>query len=335
MRLRLFAVLCALLMLMSAAASAAGQDASADLLSAREKLSAGDGDVTGIPLTLDELLSLKEEFPGISLRCDIPVNEFTFPSDAEVIDFGDKDVKKAKELLKALPLFTNLKEADMYACRFSREDMEALWTARPDVHWGWTLRLGSYKLRTDVEAFSSLHSPTTTHYSSAYYSPLKYCWRIKALDLGHNKLTDISFIGGMTDLRVLILADNKIKDISPLANLKKLQYVELFMNKISDLSPLSGMEHLLDLNICYNSFSVIDEVYTMPKLERLWITSNKRMSTEYRDALIASLPNVEICYNCRGSTGGGWREHPRYDTLHTMFADRETHIYIPFEEAAE
>lgn len=334
MKRKFFTIIFALIIVFTVG-SAKNLEPSANLISAQEKLTAGEKDITELSLSLDELLILKEKFPNKEFRCNVPINELVFPSDAKTLDFGDRDVRRIKELLSSLPLFTNLNEVNMYSCYLNRKDMEALWTARPDVHWGWTLHLGSYNIRTDIESFSSLHSPTSTHYNSEHYTPLKYCWRIKALDLGHNNLTDLSFIAGMTELRVLILADNKIKDISPLANLKKLEYVELFMNKISDLSPLRNMENLMDLNICFNKFSNIDEVYTMPKLERLWITSNKKMTTEYRDTLVSSLPNVEICFNSRGSTDAGWRDHPRYDTIYTMFGDRDYHVYIPFERIAE
>lgn len=134
----------------------------------------------------------------------------------------------------------------------------------------------------------------------------------------------------MTDLRVLILADNQIKDISPLANCTKLQYVELFMNRITDLTPLlASKDTLLDLNICHGSFGEIEEVYQMPHLERLWITSSKHMTKEYVQSLVDGLPNVEICNDCQGSTGGGWREHDRYFIIYEMF---NTYTYIPFQE---
>ncbi|MBQ4224266.1 MAG: leucine-rich repeat domain-containing protein, partial [Prevotella sp.] len=44
----------------------------------------------------------------------------------------------------------------------------------------------------------------------------RYCTKLKGLDLGHNAITDISFIENMPHLRVLILADNDLTDISPL-----------------------------------------------------------------------------------------------------------------------
>ena len=56
---------------------------------------------------------------------------------------------------------------------------------------------------------------------------LKYCTDLQALDLGHQRITDLSVIGNyLKDLRILILADNKVSDVSPLANLKHLHYLQ-------------------------------------------------------------------------------------------------------------
>ena len=254
-----------------------------------------------------------------------------FPRGAAVIDFGSVKIKDTAELEEGLSQFPALEEVDMYESSLSREQMASLAEKYPALHFGWTLKVGSYKVRTDTTAFSSLHSPQNTHYPTSHYEILKYCWQIEALDLGHNKLTDISFIGTMKNLKLLILADNQIKDISPLKDLKQLEYVELFMNKIADLSPLEGMENLLDLNLCYNRMDDMSAVYTMPKLERLWVSHNK-LSKETMNEMKEKLPDTHICFSSSGSTDQGWRKHERYYVIKNVF---DNWSYRPFEEAAE
>lgn len=309
----------------------AAKKPSADLAVVEELLESQPArlDISEYTLTVDELSLLIETYPNTELAYTVCMYDLRFPYDAEVIDFGNTRIKSIKELKKAVPLFPNLIEVDMYDTKLQRDKMEELWTEWPEIHWGWTLRFSSHTIRTDIEAFSSLHSPSATHYSSSFYEALKYCWQIKALDLGHNALTDISFIGTMKNLRVLILADNQIKDISPLANCRQLQYVELFMNRITDLSPLAGMPELLDLNLCHGSFVNIDEVYSMPKLQRLWVTKHKKMEEGYLQSIIEGLSDVEVYIDSYGSTGGTWREHERYSILYEMF---QTYTYIPFSE---
>ena len=69
---------------------------------------------------------------------------------------------------------------------------------------------------------------------------LKYCTDLRALDIGHQAITDLSVIGEhLTELRVLIIADNKVTDLTPLSNLRHLHYLEFFVNRVSDLSPLA------------------------------------------------------------------------------------------------
>ncbi|MEG2604687.1 MAG: leucine-rich repeat domain-containing protein [Clostridia bacterium] len=267
--------------------------------------------------------ALAQEAPPPSI---VTLYGVDFPADAVTIDFGDVLIKDIGQLKAGLPLFTQLEQADMYQSTLSREQMAELSQAFPSLHFGWTLLLGSHQVRTDTTAFSSLHSPENTHYSSDYYSILKYCYQLQALDLGHNKLTTLSFLSGMTDLRLLILADNQIRDISPIANLKKLEYVELFMNQISDISPLEGMENLLDLNLAHNRLKDLSATLTCPKLQRLWVSHNK-LSKAYQQQLQTELPNVDICFSSWGSTSAGWREHERYFVIKDVF---DHWVYRPF-----
>ena len=304
-------------------------------LAAIDRLLAGHPqscDITAYSLTCQELTDLLAAHPDVSFTYNVTLYGLTFPGDATTIDFEGVTIQDVTELKEGLSLFHRLEYALMYDSPIAREDMDALAEAFPHLRWGWTLKLGSHKVRTDITAFSSLHSYNGTRYTSAYYSALKYCWQLQALDLGHNKLTSIHFVGELTQLRVLILADNQISDITPLQNLRQLEYVELFMNKISDITPLAHMDNLMDLNLCFNArLSDIDTVLTLPKLERLW-ASHCKLSKEYQDALAEKLPDVKIVYSSRGSTAAGWREHPRYHIINEMFHNWE---YIPFTEVEE
>ena len=265
---------------------------------------------------------------------EIELYGVTFSLDAEKIDFGAVEITDVQPLIDALPLFTNLKEVDVYESPFGRDEWAALYEANPEIHWGFTLKVASHYFRTDTEVFSSLHNPgSSTRYGSDFYEILKYCWNLKALDLGHNKLTDISFIGGMTELRALILNDNQVSDLSPLANCTHLQYVEIPKNKFTDISPLANCKELLDLNVSFvNTLHGVDEVLGLPKLERLWISTNSHMSREYINGIVAQLPDtVTVCINPAHNVAG-WRDHPRYFVTYEMY---KTFTYIPFEEASE
>ena len=111
---------------------------------------------------------------------------------------------------------------------------------------------------------------------------LKYCTKVKYLDLGHNDdINDISFVSYMPDLEVFIISINGVSDISPLANCPKLEYLEINSTNVTDLTPLANCKELVHLNIGRNVgqdegrpvVSDITPLYELPKLERVWLGS--------------------------------------------------------------
>ena len=58
------------------------------------------------------------------------------------------------------------------------------------------------------------------------------------LDLGHNQLSDLSPVSGLTALTRLDLRDNQVSDLSPLSDLTAMTKLELDDNQISDIAPL-------------------------------------------------------------------------------------------------
>ena len=74
---------------------------------------------------------------------------------------------------------------------------------------------------------------------------LEQAENLLSLDLGRNRIQDVTELTSLTKLRYLNLEDNDLRDISPLAGLFLLEGLVLsnsgagdFQNQISDLSPL-------------------------------------------------------------------------------------------------
>ncbi len=246
------------------------------------------------------------------------------------------DDMAALALERQMDCLEGLEKADMYSSRLSRPVMDHLFDRYRAAFFGWTYDLcdGRYTLRTDITAFSTLKGSKPPYYTEDEFRYLRYCKNLMAIDLGHNHISDISFLENFPHLRILILADNRISDISPLSNLRELEYAELFMNRIWDVSPLSGMDALLDLNLCYNlswtrpSDLDVTPLETLQNLERLWISGNG-LTQAQQDQLTAALPGCDIKFRTPGgSTAEGWREHPRYDIMYACFTTRE---YRPFD----
>lgn len=248
----------------------------------------------------------------------------------ELVIAGEVTEAMVQELKTWLPCLPALRQVDMYDAALSDEDMAYFFSAYPGIRFGWTLRVGRWYVRTDAEAFSTLNSPDSDRCRSGHFEKLRYCYRLKALDLGHNSITDISFLEGLTELEVLILADNRIEDITPLRALRKLRYTELFMNRITDVSPLADNPLLLDVNLTYNRITDWTPLKTCPNIQRLWFGQNG-LDKATRGEIEAFFSGAKVIYSS-GSTGYGWREHPRYDVIYEIF---HTGRFIPFDDPAE
>ncbi len=258
--------------------------------------------------------------------------KFTVDTQAEAIDLGDMQVNKLGPFIDFLHQLPNLKRVDMFATRVFPDDIDKLAEAFPQVDFGWTMRIGDHWVRTDVTAFSTLHSNRSPQHTEKQFQYLKYCKNLQALDIGHNAVKDVSFLYDLPKLKVLILACNQIEDITPVGSLTELQYLELFKNNIKDISCLANCVNLIDLNICFNRITDWSSIKNLTKLERLWLfNSNNWANNQPVDAQViaelqSTLPN---CYidSTSYSTLGGWRDHKRYYVVANMFKYSE---YIPF-----
>lgn len=275
------------------------------------------------------------------------------PVDAEYVDLGDVavpysqgDYAKLDAFISSLP---NLKKLDMFATDIRKAQIEHLAETFPDIEFGWTMAVpctnnlnpgrNLHRIRTDATAFSTYHNKYCSLHTNEDFSILKYCKNLKALDLGHNHITDLSFLYDHPDLHILILGRNDaITDITPIGSLKELEYLEIFSNKITDISPLVNCTHLLDLSLCNNLIEDLSPLCEIPSLQRLWLYKWNRgapsayISAETEAMLREALP--ECLINTRSDpTQGGWRDKgTRYDTITKIFKYRDSE-YIPFDAA--
>ena len=259
----------------------------------------------------------------------------SFSTDSEAIDLGSVQVTDYKAFCAFLDAFEHLQKVDMFETKIYRDNIEMLAARYPDIEFGWTMCFAEHEIRTDVTAYSTLHMSNAKTHGNADIALIRFCRHLKALDIGHNAVSDLSFLYDLPELRVLIIACNKVEDITPVGSLKNLEYLEMFTNNIRDISPLNGLEHLMDLNICYNYISDISPLYTLKSLKRLWtcLAVNRGMGKSLTQTQInelkAAFPNLEL-NNTSSPTGGTWREHSHFETFHTFF---RTGVYEPFEDS--
>ena len=267
---------------------------------------------------------------GIGIVYNVQMLDLKFSTEAQVIDFGDRVVtdEEALQLETIFPYMLNLEYVNMFEATLSQETMDHLFDTYRDIKFGWTFTMvnGTWKVRSDVTAFSTLKTMNSRRYEKEYFRNLRFCYQLMALDLGHNLIDDISWLSYFPHMRILILADNKITDFSVLADLKELEYVELFINEMPDFECLRDHTHIVDLNISYCLTSGatagpdISPLLTCTSIERLWVSHDK-LTGEQISQLHEAFPNAEIV--TRGeSTGNGWREHDRYYVMINIFRSR-------------
>ena len=262
----------------------------------------------------------------------------SFPADAREIDLGRVIVEydEYQKFYQFLDRFPNLERVDMFATEIPRRRIEQLAERYPQVEFGWTMIVGNHKVRTDATAFSTRHGDTASRHENAEFSVLKYCKNLQALDIGHNAVTDLSFLYDLPHLKVLVLVDNSFQDITPIASLKELQYLELFYNDVRDVSALKDMTSLVDLNICFNRIPDLSPLEGLTGLRRLWISHANshnvsiRMDQTQVERLCQALPDTLIDSTAVTSVEGGWRDHPHYQTIRRIFA--EGGQYEPFDD---
>ena len=280
---------------------------------------------------------------GAALADEVSFGDAAFDRSAVSIDMGSQVVEDFPAFISFLKEFPDLRHVDMFSTQVTAKQVALLEEALPEVTFGWKLQLMRYKnkhiVRTDAEAFSTLHGVCPNH-PSEEFELLKYCKDMLALDLGHNYLTDISFLLNMPRLRVLILGENqKLRNIEVIGELKDLEYLELFTCGIRDISPLTKLPRLMDLNLANNVVKDWRPLKKMKQLKRLWISDmgEHALSKAEKQELEEALPDTVIMYTGK-PTDNGWRtipgtktNDPHYDVIYEIF---HTGVYIPFEESA-
>ena len=247
-------------------------------------------------------------------------------------DLGDTVIEDWDAFYAWLDENPSLTQVDMFATTVGRKRIEEMDARYPHIAFGWTMEVGDHLVRTDATCFSTLHYSADPSHSTREMALLRFCKNLRALDIGHNAVDDLSFLYELPELRVLIVACNRIEDITPIASLKHLEYLEMFSNFVEDLSPLTELPYLVHLNIGYNNIRDLSPLYQMPQLKRLWMkkchsrASAPELSAEVIASLQAALGDCVIDTRHNPSEGG-WRECVEFDTFHAYFRNGQ---YVPF-----
>ncbi len=176
---------------------------------------------------------------------------------------GNEGVETLREALDIMPQCTYVK---LDNCGI---DNEVLAQLREDYRprgtkIAWRIWFGKYTVMTDTEKIRAVYNvfDDTCH-------DLRYCEDVKYIDMGHNDtLSDLSWVGYMTNLEIMIVSGCAVTDLSGFENCKKLEFLELAScGFLEDISPLEGCESLKYLNISYTKVTDLMPLDGLP-LER-------------------------------------------------------------------
>ena len=214
---------------------------------------------------------------------------------------------------KLLPHLHHLSYLSFDRCDIPDEACANLRDAFPDTEIVWRVFFSPFSCMTDIEtiwASVDLRDETC--------SSLKYCTKVKNLDIGHSAMTDLSFLDYMPDLEVLIIACSDFEDISHVASCKNLKYLEVCeCFRLKDLSPIAELKNLEHLNVgdlMVSDISCLHNLTECKNLKRFYAPNMRNMELDMdKEAAIFQrlLPGVEMdfskTYMGLGSLNGHWR----------------------------
>lgn len=282
---------------------------------------------TGTAPENDAIYQLKQTYPDVEfvwdfLLCGVMVN-----SNATEIDLSNIPMESVDEVENSLKYFSCLERVVMCRCGISSEDMDALWKRHPEIRFVWSAYFAGQYIRTDAISFMPWKLGFTRDgrpgMTNEQAKELKYLVDLVAIDIGHNRINDLTFLYYTPNVEYLMMCCSGISDLTPVGSLKKLKYLEIWENYITDLSPLAGCTALEDINFTFTAADSLTPLFDLP-LKNIWF--NARQYTEEQvQELLDNFPDSTVKYRGAWPTSLGWRRIPNY------FAQRDVleMFYLP------
>ena len=268
--------------------------------------------LTGGTYDNDAMLQLKEAHPDVAIGWDFQLCGVTVNTNDTEIDLSEIQMESVDEVENSLKYFNNLEKVIMYKCGISSEDMDALWKRHPETRFVWGAYIGGHYLRTDETTFMPWKLGFARDGSRGITDEecveLKYMVDLVVMDIGHQNITDLSFLYYMPNMEYLMMCEGKITDLTPVGSLKKLKFLELWMNPVSDFSPLAGCTALEDINFTRMHVDDLSVLFDLP-LKNIWL-SRWYFEDEELDPLFEAFPDANIQSRGEWPTTFGWRLLP-------------------------
>ena len=279
------------------------------------ELGSGDADDGHIPWAA--LAALRAARPELKVNYAFTLYGQDFTLESKEMNLTHIPIDDQGALVKGVTAcMPNLVYLDMDSCGVDNEHMAEIRDQLPQANVVWRIWFGvvghgtaGYSVRTDVERILASNPGIGGELDPENTEALKYCTKVKYLDLGHNSyMRSIDFVRYMPDLEAVVLAMGNWFDASPLENCTKIRYAELQTTCLSDLRPLTKLKNLEDLNLCY-CFALhdISPLYELPQLKRLYLGKLTPVPAEQVAKMQEIAPDCEIDTTVLNPTDGHWR----------------------------
>lgn len=289
----------------------------AELMPELRQIELGTGAADDWRVPWEALARLRAARPDIKVNYAFTLYGQDFTLDSREMNLTHTPMDDQGELVKAITAcMPSLTYLDMDTCNVDDEHMAQIRDALPQAEVVWRIWFGDrsngcagYSVRTNVDRILASNPGIGGELTPENTEPLKYCTKVKYLDLGHNSyMRSIEFVRYMPELEAVVLAMGNWYDASPLENCPNIRYAELQTTCLSDLRPLTKLKNLTDLNLCY-CFALhdISPLYEMPQLKRLYLGKLTPVPAEQVAKMREIAPDCEIDTTVLNPTDGHWR----------------------------
>ena len=251
-----------------------------------------------------EVAALQRELPEVLFRYRFLLFGKLVSTEDERIEFVRTEIgnEGLPALREAIPCLQSCRVLLLDDCGIDNEQLAALRAEFPETKIVWRVHIGYMSFLTDVKVIHLTFLLTNQN-----AQVMRYCNEVEYLDIGHNTISDISFMADMPHLRYVILSFNKVSDLSPLANCGELEMLELYQClNLEDISPLANCESLRLLNVSWTQVKDITPVYGLKNLERFYCLWNYKIPEEQRERCFEELPDCWITFEQEVSKNVGW-----------------------------
>ena len=258
----------------------------------------------GNTLSPADVKPLVDAAPAASFHYSFNLFGKTISTNDQTVEFNGHQIGEEGEprLREALAIMTDCESFRVIDCGLPNETLAEIRELYPRANLAWNIRFGKYSAMTDTDTIRAVYNVFDDKTSD-----LKYCTKVKYIDMGHNEsLSDLSFVGYMPDLEIFIGSGCAATDLSGFENCHKLEFLEMaYCYKLKDISALASCESLIALNVSYTGVTDLTALDGLP-LER-FVAKHTPIPGKEQKIFLEIHPDCWTHFGGSFPYGQGWR----------------------------